>query len=105
MQIARRARQRHPKAYLRDAGTPAAVQEERTVMPSDRPFEFCMNALRLNEGFSLKDYTSRTGLPTHSLEKGLSKARSEQLIDEGEAWVRPSARGRQFQNRLLGLFL
>lgn len=105
LQIVRRARQRHPKAYLEHAGRPKAIQEQRFVQPSERPFEFCMNALRLNQGFSLADYRRTTGLSESTLDKGLEKARAEQLVDEAAGWVRPSPRGRQFQNRLLGMFL
>jgi putative oxygen-independent coproporphyrinogen III oxidase len=103
--VTRRARLKHPRGYLDAAGTAAAVQEERTVGPDELPFEFAMNALRLNEGFELPAFECRTGLPATALEPPLAAAAAQGLIERTAAHVQPSARGRAFLNPLVNLFL
>jgi oxygen-independent coproporphyrinogen-3 oxidase len=103
--ITRRARQKHPRTYLDSAGTRAAVQEQKDIPAPDLPFEFAMNALRLNQGFRLAEFEKRTGLPGAQLEHPLALAAGRGLVErEGDA-VRPSARGRALLNQLTALFL
>jgi len=103
--VARRARHKHPRTYLQAAGTAAALQERQQVAPADLPFEFAMNALRLNEGFFLPQFEQRTGLPAASLDGPLSVASGRGLIEREGQQVRPSRRGRELLNQLTGLFL
>ena len=104
-EIVRRARHRHPRTWLEAAGTAGAVQEQRAVAATDLPFEFAMNALRLNEGFRLADFEQRTGLPGSTLERPLAQASGRGLIERDGAVVRASARGRELLNPLVELFL
>jgi coproporphyrinogen III oxidase-like Fe-S oxidoreductase len=46
---------------------------EKPVPASDLPFEFMLNALRLNEGFALADFESRTGLGASAVEPGCAR--------------------------------
>jgi putative oxygen-independent coproporphyrinogen III oxidase len=108
--IQRRARHKHPRAYLEAAGGGAALQEEKAVPAAELPFEYAMNALRLNQGFSLSAFEQRTGLPAVALEPTLALARSKGLIEQdliGEetGHVRASALGRAHLNALLRMFL
>ena len=103
--IVRRARHKHPRTYLDAAGAAAAVQEEKTVAEAELPFEFAMNALRLNQGFGLAQFERRTGLAAGALEAALNQARQKGLIEEGEGQVRASAFGRAHLNALLREFL
>jgi len=103
--IRRRARHKHPRAWQDAAGTPAAVQEERTVAAIDLPFEFAMNALRLNDGFRLADFERRTGLPGSTLDRPLAQAASRGLVEREGTSVRASTRGRELLNPLVALFL
>ena len=103
--VRRRARHKHPRAYLEAAGTGAALQEERIVAAAELPFEYAMNALRLNDGFTLGDFARRTGLAAEALDAPLAAALREQLVARAGASVVPTARGRAFLNRLTGLFL
>jgi putative oxygen-independent coproporphyrinogen III oxidase len=103
--IRRRARHKHPRSWQEAAGTPAAVQEERAVAATDLPFEFAMNALRLNRGFDLADFERRTGLPGSTLDRPLAQAASRGLIERDGAAVRASTRGRELLNQLTALFL
>lgn len=103
--IERRARHRHPKAYLGAAGSAAAVQETLSIRVEELPFEFCMNALRLRTGFDLADFEARTGQPASVLEGGLAEARRLGLIEPHPDRVQPSAHGWRHLNRLMALFL
>jgi putative oxygen-independent coproporphyrinogen III oxidase len=103
--VARRARHKHPRTYLQAAGTAAALQERQQVAPADLPFEYAMNALRLNEGFALPQFEQRTGLPAASLDGPLSVAAGRGLIEREGQRVRPSRRGRELLNPLIQLFL
>jgi oxygen-independent coproporphyrinogen-3 oxidase len=103
--IERRARHKHPKTYLETAGSPAVLQEQRRLAQSELPFEYAMNALRLNEGFAPADFTARTGLPLAALEPALVRARSHGLIENVQGRVRATTLGRLHLNALLREFL
>jgi oxygen-independent coproporphyrinogen-3 oxidase len=108
--IVRRARHKHPRTYLDGAGGAAAIQEEKTVPAAELPFEFAMNALRLNEGFEPILFERRSGLAARVLDAVLNKAREKGLIEEdggtaGAGRVRASAFGRAHLNALLREFL
>jgi putative oxygen-independent coproporphyrinogen III oxidase len=104
-EVRRRARHKHPRAWQDAAGTPAAVQEDRAVPAPDLPFEFAMNALRLNDGFRLADFEHRTGLPASTLDRPLAQAASRGLIEREGPWVRASGRGRELLNPLTAMFV
>ena len=61
------------------------------------PAEFVLNALRLNNGFALRNYTERTGLPITSLEPQLSS-----LVEKG---LLTAEGGRVYTTELGGRFL
>ena len=103
--IVRRARHKHPRTYLDAAGTQAALQEHKAIPAADLPFEFAMNALRLNEGFRLPEFERRTGLPGSRLDRPLAHAAGKGLVEREGETVRPSARGRALLNQLTALFL
>jgi len=103
--IWRRARHKHPRSYLEGAGGAAAIQEEKAVPATELPFEFAMNALRLNEGFAPGLFEARTGLPAAALKPALDRARQKGLIDEEGGSIRASAFGRAHLNALLREFL
>ena len=83
----------------------AIIGESSLIAPSDLPFEFMLNALRLNEGFTIRDYRQRTGLEMASVE-----ARLAVLVERGllasrpEGW-HPTELGRRFLNDLQASFL
>lgn len=104
--IVRTVRVRHPASYLA-AGTAAGrVAEVRDVAVGDRPFEFCLNALRLSEGFDAAQFESRTGLPVAAIERPLALALERDLmaLRPGGGWV-PTPLGARFLNDLQALFL
>jgi len=105
LEIIRRARHKHPRHYLQTAGSAAAIQEQRSVSAAELPFEYTMNALRLNEGFKPADFETRTGLPIAALEAGLNLARRDGLIETGAQSLRASEFGRAHLNALLRGFM
>ena len=74
-QVLRRWKIKHPTAYLAAAGTPDAIGGDDDITPERRPFEFMLNALRLQDGFALADFTATTGLPAEHIATPLEQAR------------------------------
>ena len=99
--IERRARHKHPKTFMETAGGAPSLQEVRTVAGEELAFEYCLNALRLHEGFTPADFIARTGLPFSILESRLERQRLKGLIDMDADRVRPTALGRDHLNTLL----
>ena len=99
--IERRARHKHPKTYMETAGSASVLQEVRRVAGDDLAFEYCLNALRLHEGFAVADFETRTGLPFAVLEPRLARQRQKGLITMDSTWVRPTPLGRDHLNTLL----
>lgn len=88
----------------RSAGV-SSIGESVFVAPADLPFEFMLNALRLNEGFTKVDYERETGLELGSIEGKLRQAQSRGLLEAwGQGW-RPTELGRRFLNDLQASFL
>jgi oxygen-independent coproporphyrinogen-3 oxidase len=100
--ITRHSRIKQPNDYLAAADTRV---EERALALQDIPFEFMLNALRLVEGFEVKLFGERTGLPISSIEKWLQQAEAKGLLERDWKRIRPTERGRLFLNELLELFL
>ncbi len=103
--IVRQVRWREPRRYMEQAllGQPMASEEE--VSPSDLPFEFMLNALRLREGFLLTHFSDRTGLPVTVIRQALQEAERRGWIECDLQRIRPTALGFDFLNDLQGLFL
>jgi putative oxygen-independent coproporphyrinogen III oxidase len=103
--ITRTARHRSPARYIAAATAHERIAEIRHIDPLDLPFEFCLNALRLTEGFDVGLYEEATGLSAASLEPACARAVRRGLIERhGSRWV-PSPLGRRFLNDLQALFL
>jgi oxygen-independent coproporphyrinogen-3 oxidase len=81
------------------------VAESVEVARADLPFEFMLNALRLNSGFPVQMFTERTGLPLSAIERGLAQAESRGLVVRTLDRVEPTPTGRLFLSDLQALFL
>jgi oxygen-independent coproporphyrinogen-3 oxidase len=103
--ILRQVRARHPDRYLASAENGGAVQAQYDVPPEEIPFEFMMNALRLNAGFPAALFEERTGLPLTTVLRELEDAERRGLIERDHVRIAPTLRGRRFLNELLLLFL
>jgi putative oxygen-independent coproporphyrinogen III oxidase len=106
MQVLRTVKPKQPREYqdrIRHAQDHAA--DTARVAAAELPFEFMLNALRLNEGFERDCYESRTGLPFSGLAKKLAGAHERGLMEPTAAGWRPTELGRRFLNDLQASFL
>ena len=103
--IVRQVRHRQPELYMERALAGDAVAQAHEVTRAELPFEFMLNALRLKDGFSLHDYTERTGMPPSSVSAPLARAEQAGWIVREGVWLRPTARGFDFLSDLQQLFL
>ncbi len=107
--VLRQVRNRNPRLYMDhalDATRPErAVAQSSEVARSELPFEFMLNALRLRHGFSLADFTERTGLPVTAIQAALAEAEAKGLVTRDFQRVVPSERGFDFLSDLQALFL
>lgn len=103
--VARLLRPANPRGYMQ-AVTAGADPVVAAVAPSDLPFEYMLNALRLVDGFSLADYEARTGLSREGVTETLEAAAERGLMvqSDDQKW-RPTALGRRFLNDLQAMFL
>jgi putative oxygen-independent coproporphyrinogen III oxidase len=104
--IVRTAKPKQPRDFKdRLANVGIAAGERRTIDTSDLPFEFMLNALRLNQGFASSVFEARTGLTLDALEPALSTARTKGLIEATHNGWRATDLGRRFLNDLQAGFL
>jgi oxygen-independent coproporphyrinogen-3 oxidase len=113
--IVRTVKPKQPREYqeqVRRAGSPqsgagdgASIGESSLILLKDLPFEFMLNALRLNEGFTVRDYRRRTGLEMASVEAKLADGQTRGLLTSVEDTWRPTELGLRFLNDLQGSFL
>lgn len=101
--ITRSWKTRLPKDYL-DPGK-AFQAGERRLEPSELPFEFLMNVLRLNEGVAATLFSQRTGLPLAELAAARREAEDRGLLLADPVRLVASREGQLFLNDLLQHFL
>ncbi len=103
--VVRQVRFREPRLYMDNALAGKPIAQESEVPRSELPFEFMLNALRLKEGFALRDFSERTGLPVSAIEDRLANAQKRGLIERDLSRVWPTVRGFDFLSDLQELFL
>lgn len=103
--IIRQVRHKQPKAYMEAVSLGNAIQESHEITKDALPFEFMLNALRLNQGFDTGLFYERTGLLINSIEGVLNQAETRGLIERDHLRIRPTELGRRFLNDLQELFL
>jgi oxygen-independent coproporphyrinogen-3 oxidase len=101
----RQVRVREPRLYMERAVAGDAVASTETVARKDLPFEYMLNALRLREGFSLRDFSERTGLPLSAIEAPLQTAEDKGWLLRDGIQVSPTERGFDFLSDVQSLFL
>ena len=94
---------RLPKDYL--AKVPAEHVQFKRIEADDMPFEFMMNALRLNQGVDAKLYAERTGLSLAGLDEILSSLRARKLMVDDQTRISCTEQGHVFLNSVLEEFL
>jgi oxygen-independent coproporphyrinogen-3 oxidase len=103
--VVRQVRFREPRLYMDHALAGNAVSQSDEVSRSELPFEFMLNTLRLRNGFGLRDFSERTGLPLTAIEAALQEAERKGLIERDFVRVRPTQRGFDFLSDLQEIFL
>ena len=94
---------RLPKDYL--ARVPAEHIQFKKIEDDELPFEFMMNALRLNAGVEAKLYSERTGLELAALEVALDSLRARQLLLQDKNRIACTEHGHMFLNSVLQEFI
>jgi putative oxygen-independent coproporphyrinogen III oxidase len=106
--ILRTVKPKQPREYQEQvlrASSSAAIGENSFILPKDLPFEFMLNALRLNEGFTVRDYRRQTGLGMESVLANLAQGEERGLLArQADVWC-PTELGRRFLNDLQAGFL
>ncbi|HEY1314775.1 MAG TPA: radical SAM family heme chaperone HemW [Steroidobacteraceae bacterium] len=88
-----------------EAAPDSALGASSFIALEDVPFEFMLNALRLNDGFTGREFRLNTGLELESVEPKLVAAEGRGLLCRaGDQW-RASELGRRFLNDLQLSFL
>ncbi|MDL9999864.1 radical SAM family heme chaperone HemW [Variovorax sp. J22P240] len=103
--IVRQVRFREPRLYMDNAIAMQAVAQSDDVAISALPFEFMLNALRLRGGFTLAQFSERTGLAITAIQRGLEEAECKGLIERDLSRVWPTTRGYDFLSDLQAIFL
>jgi oxygen-independent coproporphyrinogen-3 oxidase len=105
-EILRTVKPKQPREYQTEIGRAAPrIGDCSPIAAADLPFEFMLNALRLNDGFSSDCYQARTGLSLRSLDARLSRAQDRGLLEPAASGWRPTELGRRFLNDLQAGFL
>lgn len=94
---------RLPKDYL--AKVPADHLQFKKIEQEDMPFEFMMNALRLNHGVDAALYAERAGLSLDGLKELLNSLRERKLMVADENVLSCTEQGHIFLNSVLEEFL
>lgn len=103
--ILRLAKYRQPQAYMVHAKAGDAAAEQRWVAPRERAFEFLLNALRLTDGFTWRQFAERTGLSPIAIRPRLEAAAAQGLIALDADGARATARGFELLDSVLEPFL
>lgn len=103
--VKRRWKQRLPRSYLAAADQAARIGGDDIVEAVDLPYEFMMNALRLNEGVPTAWFAQRSGLSLESVAAPIAEANRRGWLESGDNVLRPTDEGRRLLNNLVGLFL
>jgi oxygen-independent coproporphyrinogen-3 oxidase len=103
--IVRQVRYKQPQAYMQQVSQGAPIQTENQVTRDELPFEFMLNALRLNEGFDATLFSERTSLSLLNIQRELNEAEQRGLLFRDHQRIAPTQLGQRFLNDLLELFL
>ncbi|HEY6544930.1 MAG TPA: radical SAM family heme chaperone HemW [Dokdonella sp.] len=103
--IVRTTKYKVPRGYLEHAAGGDGFGSTHAVARADLPFEFMVNALRLNDGVDAALFTERTGLGAGEIEAPLRDARARGWLEPEPARIVPTALGRRFLNDVMAAFL
>jgi len=101
--IRRQAKKRRPESYMGASGA-GFTATTRLLGPEEIPGEFMLNALRLNRGFSLTQFTARTGLSAATVVPTIEDLCAKSLLRLDDGQVVTTARGRRFLDDVVATF-
>jgi len=101
--VIRTEKPRSPREYLRGGGNTGGLR--RQIPMSELPFEFMLNALRLQEGFLLAEFEQATGQPATAILPKIAGLAAKGLMSELAGRYRPTELGFRFLNELQAGFL
>ena len=96
---------KNPSQYIDSIKKNSPFIEEKLLTQNELIFEFMMNALRLNQGFKKKLFSSNTGISLDQIKKELDEAKDKKLLVETSDMIKPTILGQQFLNELLQIFM
>lgn len=100
--ILRSHKPRLPNHYMQSMkAAESGVTDETISNPAEQRFEYLMNALRLNAGFSLNAYRQRTNDDLASLKQSLKQPIENHLIKEQSARLMATSRGHRYLDSIL----
>lgn len=105
IRIHRRSKVKAPRAYLDRARSQARIDTDGPVPGNERAFEYVLNALRLNDGAPIEEFTARTGLALDDIRAPLATAMDRGLVSSDGRTLGTTETGRRFLNDVLELFL
>jgi oxygen-independent coproporphyrinogen-3 oxidase len=103
--VHRRWKLRSPIAYMQNAHAQQRVGGGETITAGQLPFEFMLNALRLNGGVPVADFAMRTGLPIEAVAAPLREAQARGWLIDDPGRLQATSLGRRFLNDLVEVFL
>jgi oxygen-independent coproporphyrinogen-3 oxidase len=96
---------RAPRGYLAYAGTARGVGGDDAIAAAELPFEFMLNALRLNDGFELDTFGARTGVTPDQIAKPLASLQQRGWLAREQQRVYATELGRRWLNDVIAAFL
>lgn len=106
--IVRQARLKNPRSWMEalQSGQPDAhLADTVEVAAQDLPFEFMLNALRLQQGVPSHRFQDHTGLSLATIAPALQQAVEQGLLDPDPALLKATPQGWRYLNEVLTLFL
>ncbi len=103
--ITRTAKTRHPERYSESARSDQRINTSTTLSMDDAAFEYIMNALRLDAGFTREMFPAATGLPFAVIEEAAARAIDDELLVEENDTLHTTPRGQRYLNDLLQYFM
>lgn len=103
--IVRTAKLKAPGSYLDRFARDRAFGTCSDVCAADLPFEFMMNALRLNEGVAAPLFGERTGLGTELIASTIERATARGWLEDDPLRLAPTELGRRYLNDVVAAFL
>ena len=103
--VTRLVKHKQPKRYMEAVAIGDSVSSNQIVTSESLPFEFFMNALRLNGGVPRSLFEKRTALPIDIVEAQLVALERRGLMNVSEGFIRTTPLGMRFLNEVLQEFL